>query len=217
MKQTRIISIAVIIISLSIMSAESKEARKEITLVKPALTGGVTLMQALSQRQSSRSFSNRAIPDSMLSGLLWAAAGVNRASSGKRTAPSAMNRQEISLYVAMAEGLYLYDAKKHALKLVVAGDLRALTGSQDFVKNAFMNIVYVADMSSAAGSNREGKVLYAGADTGFIGQNVYLYCAANGLATVIRGYIDKDRLEKAMKLSSSRMIVLAQTVGYPGK
>ena len=161
MKCGKIISVAAIIFALSLAGAESKEARKEIALQKPALTGGATLMQALANRQSSRSFTNRPISDATLSGLLWAAAGVNR-SSGKRTAPTAMNKQEISLYVAMAEGLYIYDAKKHVLKLVVAGDLRALTGSQDFVKNAFLNIVYVADMSAIAGSNREEKIYESG-------------------------------------------------------
>jgi SagB-type dehydrogenase family enzyme len=216
MKQTMTIAIALLFVVLSLTGVHSKAARPEILLTKPTLTGGATLMQALSNRQSSRSFSNKPIPDSVLSGLLWAACGVNRP-SGKRTAPTAMNRQEIGLYVAMEEGLYLYDAKKHALKLLVAEDLRSLTGKQGYVKDAFMNIVYVADMSSVEGSGNDEKMLYAGADTGFIGQNVYLYCAANGLATVVRAYIDKDALGKAMKLKSSQMIVLAQTVGYPGK
>ncbi len=215
MKKAAAIIVSVIFFAISITGARSKDARPEIVLTKPALTGA-TLMQALNKRQSSRSFSNRAIPGNILSGLLWAACGVNRP-SGKRTAPTAMNKQEIDLYVAMEEGLYLYGAKKHVLKLIVPEDLRGLTGSQGFVKGAFMNIVYVADMSSVAGGSREEKMLYAGADTGFIGQNVYLYCAANGLATVIRGWVDKEKLGKAMKLSSSQMIVLAQTVGYPGK
>jgi SagB-type dehydrogenase family enzyme len=216
MKHTRIIIMTLLFAALSLTGAQSKDARTEIALTKPALTGGATLMQALGRRQSSRSFSNKPLPEGVLSGLLWAACGVNRP-SGKRTAPTAMDRQEIGLYVAMQEGLYLYDAKKHALKLIVAEDLRSLTGRQGFVKDAFMNIVYVADMSSVAGGDKEEKALYAGADTGFIGQNVYLYCAANGLATVIRGWVDKEKLGKAMKLSKSQFIVLAQTVGYPEK
>lgn len=216
MKHREIVFLSLIVFSLAVTGAQSREARKEIALAKPALTGGATLMQALSNRQSSRSFSNRPIPDVILSGLLWAADGVNRP-SGKRTAPSAVDKQEIGLYVAMEEGLYRYDAKKHALILVAAEDLRGLTGRQGFVKDAFMNIVYVADMTSVYGANKEEKMLHAGADTGFIGQNVYLYCAANGLATVIRSWIDREKLGKAMKLSSSQMIVLAQTVGYPGR
>ncbi len=195
----------------------SAEVRKEIKLSAPNRTGGMPLMAALSRRQSSRSFSPKKLPDQVLSNLLWAAAGVNRADSGKRTAPTAMNNQEIEIYAALQEGLYLYNAKKHTLELVVAKDLRLLTGSQGFVKNAPLNLVYVADMSKAAGMGREDKVLYAAADTGFIGQNVYLFCASEGLATVIRGYVDKKDLAKAMGLKSNRMIILSQTVGYPGK
>jgi nitroreductase len=128
-----------------------------------------------------------------------------------------MNNQEIAIYVALEEGLYLFNAKKHLLELIVDKDVRTLTGKQGFVNKAAVNLVYVADISKAAGFNREEKLLYAGADTGFIGQNVYLYCASTGLSTVIRGWIDKDALGKAMNLKSDQMIILSQTVGYPGK
>ncbi|HOW82873.1 MAG TPA: SagB/ThcOx family dehydrogenase [Spirochaetota bacterium] len=208
------------IISLFVVSSPDRavsEARKLIMLPKPAMTGGMPLMTALAKRQSSRSFSEKPLPDQVLSNLLWAADGVNRPDSGKRTAPSAMNKQEIDIYVALAEGLYRYDAAKHALELVLDRDIRAQTGQQDFVAGAALNLVYVADLSAAAGSDREEKVMYAAADTGFIGQNVYLFCASEGLATVIRGYIDRKALGKAMKLKSGQMIILAQTVGYPGK
>jgi len=215
MKQIKAIVIAVLFAAQPNFGAQAKAAPTETALPKPAHTGGATPVQALKNRQSTRSFSNKPIPDSILSGLLWAACGVNR-SSGKRTAPTAMNRQEIELYVALEEGLYLYDPQKHGLRLILAEDLRGLTGKQGFVKDAYMNIVYVADMSLVEGGNKEEKMLYAGADTGFIGQNVYLYCAANELATVVRAFIDKDALGKALKLKSSQMIVLAQTVGYPG-
>jgi len=209
-------SLVSLVILISFQPASSA-ARKEIKLVKPAQTGGMPLMNALARRQSSRSFAERPLPDQVLSNLLWAAAGVNRPDSGKRTAPSAMNKQEIDIYVAMKEGLYLYDAKKHALTLILDKDIRSLTGRQGFVNNAALNLVYVADMSSAAGLNHEDKLLYASADTGFIGQNVYLFCASEGLSTVIRGFIDKDALGKAMNLKSSQMIILSQTVGYPEK
>jgi SagB-type dehydrogenase family enzyme len=190
--------------------------RNEITLAKPDMKGGAPLMLALSRRQSSRSFSAKAIPDQVLSNLLWAANGINRSDAGKRTAPTAVNKQEVDIYVAMAEGLYLYNAKMHTLSPVVAKDLRALTGRQGYVQNAALNLIYVADMSRVAGNSREDKLLYAAADTGFIGQNVYLFCASEGLATVIRAFIDKETLGKAMNLKSSQMIILAQTVGYPG-
>jgi len=195
----------------------SSAARKEIKLVKPAQTGGMPLMNALAGRQSSRSFAARPLTDQVLSNLLWAADGVNRPDSGKRTAPTAMNKQEIEIYVALEEGLYLYDAKKHALLLILDKDIRPLTGRQGFVNKASLNLVYVADMTSVAGFGREDKLIYAGADTGFIGQNVYLFCASEGLATVIRGFIDKDALGKAMNLKSSQMIILSQTVGYKEK
>jgi SagB-type dehydrogenase family enzyme len=201
----------------AIFTGESSAARKEIMLAKPVMSGGITLMAALSKRQSSRSFSNKKLPDQVLSNLLWAADGINRPGSGKRTAPTAMNKQEIEIYAALEEGLYLYNPKKHSLELILDRDIRPLTGRQGFVNNAAVNLVYVANISDTAGFNREDKLLYAGADTGFIGQNVYLFCASEGLATVIRGFIDKDALGKAMKLKSDQLIILSQTVGYPGK
>jgi SagB-type dehydrogenase family enzyme len=208
-----IISIFVLILAQPAFSA----ARKEIKLMKPAMSGGMPLMTALARRQTSRSFSTRPLTEQTLSSLLWAANGINRPDSGKRTAPSAMDKQEIAIYAALEEGLYLYNAKKHSLELVLDKDIRPLTGRQGFVNKAALNLVYVADMSSVAGFGREDRVLYAAADTGFIGQNVYLFCASEGLATVIRGFIDKDALGEAMKLKSNRMIILSQTVGYPGK
>jgi nitroreductase len=217
MKKVILVSSIISIFVLLSTHHASSAARKEIILVKPAQTGGMPLMNALARRQSSRSFSVRPLTDQLLSNLLWAADGVNRPDSGKRTAPTAMNKQEIDMYVALEEGLYLYDAKKHILSLILDKDIRPLTGRQGFVNKAALNLVYVADMSSIPGFNREEKVLYAGADTGFIGQNVYLFCASEGLVTVIRGFIDKDALGKAMNLKSSQMIILSQTVGYKEK
>jgi SagB-type dehydrogenase family enzyme len=217
MKKLIVVSSIISLFVLISIDRASSAARKEIKLVKPVMTGGMPLMNALARRQSSRSFSVRPLTDQVLSNLLWAADGVNRPDSGKRTAPSALNKQEIDLYVALEEGFYLYNAKKHVLSLILDKDIRPLTGRQGFVNKAALNIVYVADMVAAAGLNREDKVLYAAADTGFIGQNVYLFCASEGLATVIRGLIDKDALGKAMNLKSSQMIILSQTVGYPEK
>ncbi len=216
MQRNKIVSVIFSAAFMLSLPTISTAARKEIKLVKPSLDGGIPLMTALSRRQSSRSFSARALPGRILSNLLWAADGINRPDAGKRTAPSAMNKQEIDIYVAMEEGLYIYNARDHALDLVVAKDIRGLTGKQAFVKNAALDIVYVADMNRVASGDREEKLLYAGADTGFIGQNVYLYCASEGLSTVIRAYIDKEALGKAMKLKSNQMIILSQTVGYPG-
>jgi nitroreductase len=127
-----------------------------------------------------------------------------------------MNWQETDIYVATAEGLYVYDAKALLLKPVLRGDLRATTGTQPFVKDAPMNLVYVADLAKTRGSAAE-RDLFVAADVGFIAENVYLFCASEGLATVVRGSIDRPALATAMHLRPDQRIVLAQTVGYPGK
>jgi len=193
------------------------EGSKTIDLPKPQIDQGRPLMQVLKDRASSREFSAEKIPIQVLSNLLWAAFGVNRPDSGKRTAPSARNWQEIDIYVATAEGLYLFDAKSHSLQHVISEDIRAMTGTQSFAKEAPVNLVYVADTSKIGGAKPEDRDIYAGADTGHISQNVYLYCASEGLATVIRGSIDRDTLAKVMKLRPDQKVILAQTVGYPKK
>jgi SagB-type dehydrogenase family enzyme len=190
---------------------------KPVELPKPDMEGGKPLMQVLKARQSGREFSAEKLPPQVLSNLLWAAWGVNRPDSGRRTAPSASNRQEVEIYVATAEGLYLYDAKSHRLQPVLAKDLRAATGRQPFVGEAPVNLVYVADYSKMGKGSDEDKALTAGADTGFISQNVYLYCASEGLATVVRGMVDRPALAKAMNLRPDQRIILGQTVGYPKK
>ncbi|TAN42717.1 MAG: SagB/ThcOx family dehydrogenase [Nitrospirae bacterium] len=195
----------------------SAEEIKLLLLPKPQVSGGRPLMQVLKDRSSSRSFSPAKIPVPMLSNLLWAANGINRPDIGKRTAPSAMNKQEIDIYVSTAEGLYLYEAASHSLKLIIPEDLRALTGQQDFAKEAPVNLIYVADLSRMGKASKEDAELYSAADTGFISQNVYLYCASEGLATVVRGSIDRQTLAKTLKLRPDQKIILAQSVGYPKK
>ena len=187
----------------------------DIALPPPRTEGGMPLMQALKERQTSRAFSTKPLPDQMLSDLLWAAYGVNRPESGKRTAPSARNWQEMDVYAVMEQGAYLYDAKANTLRAVAGGDLRKLTGPQAFVGAAPLNLVYVADTARMAGSSPEDQALYSGADVGFISQNVYLYCASEGLATVVRGMVDRDALANALSLPGEKKIILAQTVGYP--
>ncbi len=189
-------------------------AGRTIKLADPVTKGGMPLMEALSKRRSSRNFTDRELPPQVLSNLLWAAYGINRTDSGKRTVPSSMNKQEIELYAATKNGLFRYNAKAHALELVAENDLRALTGEQPYVKNAAVNLIYVADMDRVAGGSEDEKKLYAGADAAFIGQNVYLFCASEGLETVIRAYIDRDKLGAAMKLKKNFRVVLAQSVGY---
>ncbi len=197
--------------------ASSAETLKAIQLPQPQIEGGKPLMLALQNRSSSRTFSSEKIPLQVLSNLLWAAFGVNRPDLGRRTAPSAMNWQEIDIYVATDVGLYLYDAKRHQLQRVLGEDIRKLTGLQPFVKEAPVDLIYVADLSRMTGARQGDKDLYSVADTGFIGENVYLFCASEGLATVIRGSIDRGALAKAMQLRPEQKIILAQTVGYPKK
>lgn len=174
------------------------------------------LMQALHERQTSRAFSTESLPVQVVADLLWAACGINRPDSGKRTAPTAMNWQEVDVYVIMEGGAYLYDAEAHSLKGMAYGDLRGLTGTQEFVSTAPLNLVYVTDTTRMKGAGPEDQALYSGADVGFICQNVYLFCASEGLATVVRGSVDRAPLARALNLAGHQKIILTQTVGYPG-
>lgn len=209
-----------VLIFAGLMIFSSRTIAKETTPVKlppPQTGGGKPLMQVLNDRASLREFSAEKLPMQVMSDLLWAAWGINRPDTGKRTAPSARNRQEIDVYVATEDALYRYDAKSHSLILVMNEDIRAHTGKQEFVKTAPVNLIYVADFSKVSGESTEDKYFYAGADTGFISENVYLYCTSAGLATVVRGYVDKPALEKKMSLGPDKKVTLCQSVGYPQK
>ncbi len=190
---------------------------ERIDLPAPDMEGGAPLMKALSLRHTSRSFSEEPLPLHVLSDLLWAASGINRPASGKRTAPTARNWQEIDIYVTMEDGLYLYDPEDHALVPVLAADIRGATGRQEFPARAPVNLVYVSDYDRMGDIPLESKKFYSATDTGFIAQNVYLFCASSGLSTVVRGAVDREALEKAMRLPPERHVVLAHTVGYPGE
>ena len=190
---------------------------KPVILPLPQTDGGKPLMQALKDRHSTREFSPEKLPPQVLANLLWAAFGINRPDTGKRTAPSAMNWQEIDVYVATAEGLYVYDAKGNKLDPILAEDVRGATGVQPFVKDAPVDLVYVADFAKTGKSSAEERNFYTAADAGFIAQNVYLFCASEGLAVVVRGGVDRAALAKVMKLRPDQKILLAQTVGYPKK
>jgi len=189
----------------------------EATIVLPRVepSGGLPLLDALARRRSSRAFAPDPLPLPLLSGLLWAAFGVNRPDDGGRTAPSALNAQEVDVYVALPAGAYRFDAGAHALRLVAGGDVRRVTGYQDFVDEAPLDLVYVADhtrMSMVPAATRES---YAYTAAGCIAQNVYLFAAANGLATVIRAWIDREAIAEALGLPHDHQVLLSQTVGYP--
>lgn len=185
-----------------------------IALPDVDLVGGMTLMQALAVRRSSREFVPDPLPMPVLAGLLWAAYGINRPDGG-RTAPSAINAQEIDVFVALPTGAYLYEAAANALQLVAATDVRRVTGYQDFVDEAPLDLVYVADhrrMQLVPAGQRQS---YSSAAAGAICQNVYLYAAAYGLATVVRAWIDRDAVADALGLTHDQQVLFSQTVGYP--
>jgi nitroreductase len=186
-----------------------------ILLPKPQLDIGKPLMQVLRDRKSSREFGSKDLSQQDLSNLLWAGFGINRPETGGRTAPSAMNIQDIDLYVSTSLGLFRYMAKENSLRKILAKDIRGLTGTQPFVKDAPVNIVFVADHSRMKKGSQDNASFFAAADAAFISENIYLYCASEGLATVIRASIDKDALAKAMMLGPKQEIILGQTVGFP--
>ena len=186
-----------------------------VALPAPETQGGMPLMAALSARHSSREFAPDPLPPQVLSSLLWAAWGVNRPGDGGRTAPSALNAQEVDLYVALPGGAYLYDARENLLRLVVSRDLRRVTGYQDFVDEAPLDLVLVADHSRMKMVPVAQRESYASACAGAIAQNVYLFAASAGLVAVIRAWIDRQAIADALGLEHDQQVLLSQTVGYP--
>jgi SagB-type dehydrogenase family enzyme len=201
-----------VILTMGIAIAQEADLMK---LPAPETEGGMPLMQALKQRHSTRELREDALPLQVLSNLLWAASGVNRPQTGQRTAPTARDWREIDVYVALANGTYRFEPDTHALRRVLPQDLRALTGTQDFPARAPVNLVYVASLDRMHGTTDEHRQLYSATDTGFIAQNVYLYCASAGLATVVRGSVDREALGAALGLGPAQRVILAQSVGYP--
>lgn len=188
------------------------QGNNDIKLPEPSKKGGKPLMQALNERHSSRDYLNKELTPQQMADLLWAANGINRA-DGRRTAPSARNKQEIDIYITTAKGIFNYDAAKNSLISVSKDDIRAKTGSQPFVKDAAINILYVCDKTKAASSDEKAMLVCAAFAAGAIAQNVYLYCASEGLGSVVRGMFNSDELSGLLKLNSDQFIVMAQTVG----
>jgi SagB-type dehydrogenase family enzyme len=186
-----------------------------VTLPAPVTGGGMPVMQALALRRSRREFSSRPISEQELSNLLWAAFGVNRAADRGRTAPTAMGAQEIDVYVTMAGGVYIYEPFAHTLSLIVPADARNVTGYQDFVDEAPIDLVFVADHAHLGALPASDRMTYSAVATGAIVQNVYLYCASAGLATVARGWLDRKAIADALLLGDSEHVIVAQSVGYP--
>lgn len=191
-----------------------RERQKIMTLPPPRKSGGMPLISALQQRHSTREYSARGIPLQLLADLLWAAFGINRP-SGDRTAPYWRHVMVIDLYLALADGVFVYEPRTHALALHLADDIRGQTGHQDFVATAPLNLIYVAHGERMTDVSPQERRLYASVDAGFIGQNVYLFCASEGLATVFRGALDQVKLARTLRLPDEQFVTFAQTVGYP--
>ena len=171
-------------------------------------------MKAFSDRHSDREYAAKEISMQDLSDLLWAANGINR-TDGKRTAPSALNKQDIDVYVILKDGAYLYDAQAHALNPIAKGDHRAAVGGgQDFVKDAPVCLVLVSDLSRFGKISDQTKLM-AAMDAGIVSQNINLCCAGIGLSTVPRASMDQSALKKILKLSDSQVLLMNNPVGYP--
>lgn len=191
-----------------------------IELPEPQKELEFPLMKALEKRRSIRGWKDTPIPEQEISNLLWAACGITKSKYGnvksKRTAPSACNSQEIRVYVIMKKGVFLYEEENHRLIRTIAKDIRENIGTQKMMKSAPMGLVFVADLSRMKSpflKSKEAQRFSAWVDTGYISQNVYLYCAASNLGTVVLALINRDKLHKLMKLKEDEKIVLTQVVG----
>lgn len=190
-------------------------AQQTIELPAPRMSGGMPLMEALAKRQSVRAYGERALSRETLSNLLWAAFGINRRDTGERTAPSWRGSKEIDIYVATAEALWLYDPAAHALRHVMAGDIRADTGRQPFPATAPAVLIYVADRARMAEAPAQEQDTYAHVDAALIAQNVYLFAASEGLGTVMLGNVEKADLAKRMTLRGNQILTFTQPIGHP--
>jgi SagB-type dehydrogenase family enzyme len=217
----KLILICFIISLFNVTLLINKTSAQDISLTLPNKAGGKPLMEALNERQSIRTFTKDSLTLQQLSNLLWAAWGINRGDLKKRTAPSSNNSQEIDVYVALPKGLYVYDAESNTLKQIHNRDIRKLCGTQDFVGEAPLNLVFVADMGKRGKKIgdiiTDSDLLTPYVNTGFIAQNVYLYCASENLGCVIRGGVDRVKLIPEMGLRSNQKIILSQTIGVPKK
>ena len=198
-----------------VLAVTTFAAEKTIKLPQPNLDRSGSTMKAFSKRQSTREYATKEINLSDLSDLLWAANGINRPESGKRTAPSAMNRQDVDVYVILPKGSYIYNPQKHELELVAEGDNRPLVaGRQEFVNAAPVCIVLVSDQSRFGDRQGEHSKLMGAMDAGIVSQNISLFCSSADLATVARASMETEKLAKALKLTDSQILMMNHPVGY---
>lgn len=202
-----------------IMSTTSYAAPGDMTLPPLNTNDKLSVMDALSQRKSSRNFVDKNLSPAQLSKILWAASGINR-EDGKRTVPAALGVYSVEVYAVTKEGIYLYDVENHNLKLIAEGDFRSMTTTgQSFVSKAALNLVYVETPDvwlSAKRKNpsREAQISFANITVGAMIQSVALAAETEGLGNCVRGSINRDEFKKVAKLSDEKNILLAQSVGF---
>jgi len=192
----------------------------EWKLLEPQRNLDFPLMRALELRRTRRKWNNSAISNQELSNLLWAACGITVEETSrckcKRTVPSAQNAQAIKVYVALHKGLFLYNEEQHSLFPILTADIREHIGTQRMMKSAPVGLIYVSDFSKQKGyigTNETRKLFVAGTETGFISQNVYLYCAAANLNTAILGLVNREKLHSIMQLKDSEQVIYTQAIG----
>jgi SagB-type dehydrogenase family enzyme len=190
------------------------DSLEPIPLPPPDTRGGRPLMQTLHDRKSTKAFAQQAISREHISNLLWAAFGINRPESGKRTVATAVNCQDIEVYVVFDEAVYVYQAEQHRLIPVASRDVRSLAATQKYAQAAPINLVYVSDYGKMPDRFQDKKPIYAAFHAGSVSQNVYLYCASAGLGAVVRDSVDREGLREVLNLRDDQMIVIAQSVGY---
>ncbi len=211
---------------------DSTKGLKQIVLLKPKGDGGKPVLQALKQRRTTREISDKMLSLQILSNLLWAAGGVNRKKGPfdipGRTAASASNSQEVDIYVALREGVYIYDPLHHVLNPVVKGDFRTLAigkGQDGFGDNAPVRLIYIADLDRLIYTrgyrepgllDQEVQKSYYYADTGMMAGNVYLFAASTGLAAWFHN-CNKTELSAVLNLRHDQRVLFGQTVGYPAR
>ena len=197
------------------VSVATFAADKVIRLPKPNLNRNSEVMEAFANRHSTREYAAKALTLTDLSDLLWAANGINRPEEGKRTAPSAMNKQDVDVYVVLPEGTYLYDGKAHQLNLVAEGDHRgAVAGGQAFVKSAPVSLLLVSDLSRLGDAKNTHTQLMGAVDAGIVSQNISIFCSAAKLATVPRASMDTAKLKSVLKLTDTQLPLMNHPVGY---
>jgi len=209
----RVVLLLAVLLSLVNVKAQVIET---VTLPPAQKTGGMPLMEAFQLRKSQRSFSSKELTTQQISNLLWSAYGINRP-DGLRTVPAAKNWYEFDIYVVKSDGWFLYEVSKHALLKMGNEDLRIYGGTQDFVKAAPVILVYVADFKRMNDTTDELRKFFSAVDVGYISQNVYLWSASEGLATIILGQVDKVKVREILKLKPDQQVILSQPVGYPGQ